>query len=134
MRVTVDTNFLVSSTQWDYSVSCKLLRKLIEKDVEIFTTREILEEFSEVLQRDFKYSSEETEKIIEKTFPILTLVEIQGRLKVIQDDPDDDKIVECALVSSSNYIITYDKHLLNIREYEDIKIIKPEEALQLFEL
>ncbi len=132
MRITVDTNFLVSSTQWDYSVGHKLLRKLIEKDVEIFTAIEILEEFSEVLQRDFKYISEEIEKIIEKIFPFLTLVEIQGKIKVIQDDPDDDKVIECAIVSSSDYIVTYDKHLLKLKEFKGIKIIKPEEAVLLF--
>jgi len=130
MRVTVDTNFLVSSTQWDYSVGHRLLRKLIEKDVEIFTTREILEEFSKVLRGDFKYSFEEIEKIIEKIFPFLTLVEIQGKINVIQDDPADDKIIECAIASSSDFIITYDKHLLKLKEFGYIKIIKPEEFIK----
>jgi len=45
MKIVVDTNFLVSATQWDYSVSHKLLQKLIRNDTEIFTTREILDEF-----------------------------------------------------------------------------------------
>lgn len=37
MKVTVDTNFLISATQWDYSVSHKLLIKLIEKDISYST-------------------------------------------------------------------------------------------------
>ena len=60
MKITADTNFFVSATQWDDSVAHKLLIKLIETDAEIFTTKEILNEFSEVLQRDFDYNEEET--------------------------------------------------------------------------
>ena len=51
MKISADTNFLISATQWDYSVSHKLLTKLIENNAEIFTTKEILDEFSEVLSR-----------------------------------------------------------------------------------
>jgi len=55
MKITVDTNFLISSTQWNYSVAHKLLQKLIRKDINIFTTKDILEEFADVLKRDFQY-------------------------------------------------------------------------------
>ena len=40
-------------------------------------------------------------------------------------------IVECAAQSLADYIITYDKHLLKIKKYKDIKIITPEEALKI---
>ena len=39
MKVTIDTNFLISSTQWDYSVAHKLLQKLIRKDIELIRRR-----------------------------------------------------------------------------------------------
>ena len=59
MNITVDTNFLISATQWDNSVAFKLLKRLLEANIKIFTTKDILDEFSEVLQRDFKYNKEE---------------------------------------------------------------------------
>src|SRR3989344_4357933 len=108
MRITADTNFFISATQWDNSVAHKLLIRLIKTDAEIFTTKEILEELAEVLQRDFKYEEEEIKEIIE----------------VVQDD---NKVIECAVASSSDYIITYDKHLLEIGKFRDIHIIKPEQ-------
>ena len=57
MRVAVDTNFLISATQWDYSVAHKLLKKLILSDAQISTTQDILDETSEVLERDFKHQN-----------------------------------------------------------------------------
>ena len=74
MKITADTNFLVSATQWNNSVAHKLLIKLIEINAEVFTTKEILGEFSEVLQRDFKYSEEEADKIIEKILSFIILI------------------------------------------------------------
>jgi putative PIN family toxin of toxin-antitoxin system len=130
MRVTLDTNFLISATQWDYSVSNKLLIGLIG-NAELFTTNEILEEFSKVLKRDFKYNPEEIANIISEVSSFLTIVKPKLKIEIIKDDPEDNKVIECALESSSKYIITYDNHLLKLDKIKDIKIIKPEEALNL---
>lgn len=131
MKITVDTNFLISATQWDYSVAHKLLLKLIELNVQIFTTKDVLQEFSEVLERDFQYSADEAVNIVEKVMVFATLIEATSSIKAVKEDPDDDKILECAVDSGSHYILTYDKHLLKLKEYREIKIITPEELKSL---
>ena len=133
MKITVDTNFLVSATQWNYSVAHKLLIRLLEKEVQIFSTKNILQEFSEVLERDFLYSPEETININEKVMEFMTLIKISSKIDIIKNDPDDNKILECALDSGSEYILTYDPHLLNLKEFEGIKILKPEEFLKIID-
>src|SRR3989344_2774160 len=131
MNITVDTNFLISATQWDNSVAFKLLKRLLEANIKIFTTNDILDEFSEVLQRDFKYNKEETTNILEEILVFVNIIEAQEKIKIVKDDPDDDKIIECAIASNSNYLVTYDRHLLKIKKYKSIKIITPEEMLKL---
>ncbi|MFA7707949.1 MAG: putative toxin-antitoxin system toxin component, PIN family [Candidatus Pacearchaeota archaeon] len=131
MKIVVDTNFLVSATQWDYSVSYKLLQKLIRNNTEIFTTKEILEEFTKVLTRDFLYNEEDTQNILNKVLQFLTIVIPINKIEVVKDDADDNKIIECAIESGAEYILSYDNHLLNLKEYQGIKIIKPEEAFNL---
>ncbi len=131
MKIAVDTNFLISATQWDYSVSHKLLKKLIINNIELFTTKEILDEFAEVLKRDFLYNEEETRNIIEKSLQFLTLVTPIKKINIVEEDVDDNKIIEYAVESKAEYIISYDKHLLNLKEFQGIKIIRPEEALKL---
>ncbi len=127
----MDTNFLVSATQWDYSVAHKLLLKLLEKNIQIFTANEILDEFANILARDFQYSHEEIGNITEKVLAFVTLVQITSKVDAVKDDPEDNKILECALDSDSEYVISYDKHLLNLKEFQDIKIVKPEEFLEI---
>lgn len=127
MKVTADTNFLISATQWDYSMAHKLLKKLILSEAMIFTTQDILDETAEVLERDFEYSKNEAKNIVEKILLFAKLIGPKQKVEIIKDDPDDNKVIECAIESSSDYIITYDQHLLNIKEYKGIKIVKPEE-------
>ncbi len=129
MRFTLDTNFLVSATQWNYSIANKLLEKLIRENHDIFATKEILEEFTEILKRDFKYNDQEIREILEKVLQFLTLVTPTKKVDVVKEDTDDNKIIECAIESEAEYILSYDKHLLNLKEYSGIKIIRPEEAM-----
>ena len=130
MKIAVDTNFLVSATQWDYSVSHKLLERLIRSNTEIFTTKEILDEFAEVLKRDFLYNEADIENLLEKILQFLTLVSPSMKIDVVKEDADDNKIIECAIESKAEYILSYDKHLLNLKEYDGIKIVRPEEIIK----
>ncbi len=127
IKLVFDTNILISSTLWDGSAAQKLLFKLIRNNAIIYSSTEILEEYQDILKRDFDYSDGEVSKIMEKVFAFVTLVTSKKKVRVVKDDPDDDKIIECAIESSSDYIVSYDKHLLKIGEYEGIKIIRPED-------
>ncbi len=126
-----DTNVLLSSTLWDGSVAQKLVFKLIKHDVKIFASENILSEYKKVLKRDFEYSDEKILGIVEKLLLFLNLVTPVEKVDVIKEDPDDNKIIDCALASSSDCIITYDKHLLNLKSYGKVKIITPEETFGL---
>ena len=59
------------------------------------------------------------------------LVKIKNELNLIKEDPADNKILETALIGDASYIITQDKHLLNLYKFKNIKIIKPKEFLLL---
>lgn len=132
MTVTFDTNVLLSATLWDGSVAQKLLFSLIKQNVRIYSSTEILSEYQKVLKRDFDFSDDEVAEIMEKVLAFVTLVSPSRKVTVVKDDPDDNLIVECALESKSKYLITYDSHLLNLKEYAGINIIKPEIARAIF--
>ncbi|MEK6848877.1 MAG: putative toxin-antitoxin system toxin component, PIN family [Nanoarchaeota archaeon] len=128
-RVVFDTNVLLSATLWEGSVAQKFLFKCINENIQIFSSKEIIEEYTEILKRDFDYNEQEIGKIFERVLQFITLVVPSVKIDIVKDDTDDNKIIECAVEASADYIISYDKHLLNIGEYQGIKIVKPEEAL-----
>jgi putative PIN family toxin of toxin-antitoxin system len=132
MAVTFDTNVLLSATLWDGSVSQKLLFDLIRQDVKIFSSPSILEEYQKILKRDFEFSEEEISDTMQNVLAFVELVIPAIKVDVVKDDPDDNRIIECALTSGSKYIITYNKHLLDLKEYQGIRMIRPEEARAIF--
>ncbi len=85
-----------------------------------------------MLKRDFGFSDQDITEIMEKILSFVTLVNPAIKVDIVKNDSDDNAIIECAITSKSAYIITYDKHLLNLKEYNKIRIIKPEEAGIIF--
>ena len=49
------------------------------------------------------------------------------RVRVVKDDPDDDKIIECAIDGEAVVIVSGDRHLLKLKSYKGIRIINPRE-------
>jgi predicted nucleic acid-binding protein len=52
-------------------------------------------------------------------------------VSVVEDDPDDDKILACAKAASADYVIAEDWHLLKIKHWSGINIVTPEQFLRL---
>jgi predicted nucleic acid-binding protein len=50
--------------------------------------------------------------------------------QVITDDVSDNHILACALAGRADFIISGDRHLLNLKEYEGIVIERPVDFLR----
>jgi putative PIN family toxin of toxin-antitoxin system len=48
-------------------------------------------------------------------------------------DPDDNKVIETALAGACSHIISGDKDLLDLKQYEHIQIVTPAEFLDITE-
>jgi hypothetical protein len=58
-------------------------------------------------------------------------VEPVERIEVIIEDPTDNRILECAVASRSEYLVTGDRHLLKIGQFAGTKIVKAASLLEL---
>ncbi len=131
MNVVLDTNIFLSGIHWNGS-SDKVLRHWFLKKFSLVVSSEILDELFRQL-RDFKIQMPEQvidawEKLIlEKSIFVIP----KTKINVVKADPDDNKFIEAAIEGKASYIVSQDKHLLNIGEYQNIKIISPEEFLKL---
>ncbi|GAG74095.1 unnamed protein product, partial [marine sediment metagenome] len=57
-------------------------------------------------------------------------VKTKKKLDIIKEDPEDNKVLECALFGKADYIVTGDKHLLKLCKFNNIKILTPIEFLK----
>ena len=129
MNITFDNNVLLSAILWDGSVSQKLLFDLIRRgDVELFVSQDILNEFRRVLKRDFSYEEQEIKPLVTLVKQVFKVVDAPVEVHVVEADPDDDIVIACAIKSKSEYIITYNDHLTDLKSYNNVKIITPEAA------
>jgi uncharacterized protein len=130
MKVVLDTNVLISATLWEGSAH-KTLLLLISRDAKLYTSMPILQEYSRVIRRDFPQFASRLPKLVGNIMAFSILVEPSVKLNAVPDDPDDNRILECAAESGAEFVLTYDKHLLNLKEYGGIGILTPEKMRQL---
>jgi predicted nucleic acid-binding protein len=52
-----------------------------------------------------------------------TLISQGERLDVVKQDPDDNRVIECALAGRAHFIVSGDRHLLGLNAYEGIPIV-----------
>ncbi len=136
MKITVDTNVLISATFWNGD-SQRIIELVENKELVLVLSQDILKEYKEVIQYDdIQKKIERNSLVLRYTFlkiiQISTLVEPSKSIFLVKDDPDDNAILECALEGEVDYIISQDKHLLKIKELQGIQIITPKEFLVIF--
>lgn len=131
MKVVLDTNVFISGIHWTGS-SEKILRAWMEDKFESVSSLPIIEEIVRVLM-NFKIPLDADDiswwesLILEKSLVVVPTEEVD----IVKNDPDDNKFIEAALEAQAEYIVSQDKHLLSIKEYNGIKIVHPEEFLKL---
>ena len=108
----------------------QLLEMGLAGEVRLFISDAIMDEMLEVLERKFKHPPERLAK--EKAYIASCTVHVEPMqtLDVVKDDPDDNRIVECAVESASEAIITNDKDLLRMKSYQGIRMMKVYEFLR----
>lgn len=131
--VVYDTNVLISGMIWG-GIPYRSLELAQENKVKGLICDEILDEFENKLMIKLGISSTRTSVVKTRLLGFLQRIEIPNRLKGITTDPNDDMIVECAVVGGATHIVTGDqKHLLPLGNYHGILIVKPADFLAEFQ-
>ncbi len=132
MKITADTNVLISALFWDKGSSHQLIASVARGETVLLTSKAILEEVEEILSREKKFGL--TEKQVKERLHFLEsisrTVEPIKRFNIVRDDPDDDKVLECAFKGKADLIVSGDKHLKKLREFQGMPILLPKEALE----
>lgn len=130
MKVVFDTNVLVSALLWR-GTPYHCLLAVRAGLAELILSPPIMEEFRRVLCEKFAMTQAEAEENIAVVREFSMLIDIPGTLRVVMEDPDDDKFVETALVAGAPWLVSGDKHLLRLGEYRGIKVISARAFLDL---
>lgn len=131
VKVVLDTNIFISGIFWDGNYCSQIIDKWRNNKVVLASSLDIIQELVRTLH-DFRIKMpdemiEEWQNTIVENSIIVIPTE---KFRIVKEDPSDDKFIEAAVEGKADYIITQDKHLLKLKEFRGIKIVKPEELLE----
>lgn len=129
VKVVFDTNVWVSIFMEDVLYG---EFSLVKPELTIYISKEIIFELSKVLLYPRIAKILENAGIREKdVLRVISddskMVEPKIKLHIIDKDEEDNKILECALAARADFIVSGDKHLLELGKFRKTKILTPRE-------
>jgi putative PIN family toxin of toxin-antitoxin system len=139
MIVVLDTSVIVSALLSPSGPPAEIILRWEAGEFDVAVSPSLITELERLMNypRVTKYlplSQEMVSAFIRRYAVVAFLVEPQIILEVIIEDPADNRIIECAAAADAAYIVTGDKHLLNIKEFKGIIILSPSSFLALLHL
>jgi putative PIN family toxin of toxin-antitoxin system len=128
VRVVVDTNVIVSSLINSHGAPGRIVQLFKEGQCDLLVSDEILAEYFrslnyEKVARFHGLSPASVSKFLSemKSFSLFTQVSVH--IRAVAADLDDNKFIEAAVAGGAEFIVSGDKHLLELREYDGIHIV-----------
>jgi putative PIN family toxin of toxin-antitoxin system len=139
MIVVLDTNVIISAVLSPIGTVAEIINLWEQEAFEVATSAALIAELRRALtyervRKFVKLSAEELERLQRLYKTTAIVVESEIKLDVVHEDPDDNRVLECALASQASYIVTGDKHLLELGEFEGIMILPPAGFLIVLQL
>lgn len=134
VRAVLDTNVVVSAYLVTTGKPARIISLAREDKLDICLSEEILEEIRRTLlrpklQRIHKAGMQEIDRFLKAFAEITILVPGTTEVEPVEDDPDDTKILACAVESKADFIVSGDHHLTDLGSFRGIPIVNPDAFL-----
>ncbi|GJL63231.1 MAG: putative toxin-antitoxin system toxin component, PIN family protein [Nitrospirales bacterium] len=130
MRVLFDTNILISAFLFPGGQGEAALLNIVEGRDQLILSKPILHELLEVLARKFSHDHEELAHIAVYLEELAEFIQPRIRLNILEDEPDN-RILECAVTGKANAVVTGDRAILQLGEFQSIRLISLKNYLEL---
>ena len=138
LKVVCDTNIIISGLIAHSGIPYEILEAWRRGEFVLLVSETIVGEVVEVLGRGFfrdarGISQEDISRVKRLLESDALMVVPECHLQVIEDDPDDDRIIECALEGGADYLVSGDHHLLALQRYREIPVVTARQFLTVLE-
>ena len=128
--VTADTNIYISGLNFSGPPQA-VSESGPGRGVGLAITEAVMDETLRVLRDKFHWSEDALREAEANISAFTGRVKPSQVVEVIEVDPADNQILECAVAARSDFIVTGDQHLLRLGRYGNIRIIKVADFLEL---
>jgi putative PIN family toxin of toxin-antitoxin system len=120
-KVVLDTNVLLVSISSKSNLHW-IFKSLLEGEYTLCVTTDILVEYAEIIEQQMGVLASENALGVLENLPNIELVTNYYKFGLLKDE-DDNKFVDCAIASNSNYIVTHDKDFNLLKKIDFPKVI-----------
>ena len=137
VRIVFDTNVWVSILL--NKVLAREFLPLIRKGhIDLCISEELLKELAKVLtypkiETILAEAQLDPKIVLSSIMESVTYIKTKEIVKEVKEDPTDNRVLECALSANALFIVSGDKHLLDLVEYKGVKILKAREFLKIMD-
>jgi len=130
VKVVFDTNIFISAFAIPGGNAEEAYLNAVHGTFELFSSVAILTETANTLRSKFEWTDEKVLRLVKTLSKTATILKTQPHLHILKDEPDN-RILECAAAAETEVIVTGDRHLLALKHYKEIQIIKLADFLAL---
>ena len=139
MRLVLDANVLVSALISPRGAPGEILAAWERDRFDLVVSPATLDELGRVLrypriQKKYSLPVDRLEQFLRLIAGQALMVDPPPELAVIKADPSDNRYLECAKAGDAAYIVTGDKHLLALAEFDGTFILPPSAFLAVLAL
>ena len=132
VRIVADSNVLISAYHFR-GTPARVIDMAVNGEIELTISDAILEEVRRNLRDKFDWPEKQLAELESIIAGYANKVSPSKCLDVVKADPTDNRILECAQAGEADYIVTGDNHLLRLRQFGNIRILKPGDFLRMLE-
>jgi len=150
-RVVFDSNVFIQYLLNPAGLAGRCMRTVEDKKAELFVSKEILYELVSVILRPNVFSRLQgmtepgIDAFVEHVTSISSLIDPVPKKFTLQRDPKDEMVINLAVCSNANYIVSRDNDLLDLmtgytdeckdfrRRFRGLKVVQPSEFLTIIE-
>jgi uncharacterized protein len=128
--VAADTNIYISALIFA-GLPRQFLLAAEDARICLFISEPIRQELLRILQTKFSWSNDQVNEILLQLESCTELVRPIETLDVVKEDPDDNRVLECAVAAGARFIVSGDNDLLRLGQFRNIRIVKVADFLKL---
>jgi putative PIN family toxin of toxin-antitoxin system len=125
LKAVLDTNVYISAFQYPKGRTVVLWDAALAGRFRLIVSPAIIQEMAGVLRADFNWPEDRVQNAVRIVARIAGkgIIMPHTRVHVVTVDPDDDRILECAVDGKADLIVSNDRHLLDLKEHDGIPIV-----------
>ena len=123
LRIVFDSNVYISALLFK-GIPGKVLEMAQKDKITLIVSDEIITETARILEEKFKWPQHNIDKFKRRLSDISDNIRPKIKLDIIKEREPDNRILECAVSGDVNLIVSGDKHLLKLKKYKNIPIVR----------